>query len=442
MLLKLEVENWACFKGEIALSMMATAERGHKERLAQIGTASRPVRVLPTAAIYGGNAAGKSSLINALAFIQQLVIGDVASDHSLATRPYLLSDETRDAPSRFSIMFLAEKAIYELKIALTANQIVEESLRLYDKRGEVKEILYTRTENKVEFSERLNLEKKAFLDIVVQAIDCRRLFLTTAVQLKVEDFRSAFLWFRNTLIILRPELNFQPVNMLFDDGPCSNKTHQLLEKFGTGIHGISCIDVPESTLPFSDDDWAKIDRYLAESKAIRFSLGREIYLISKQTNNERRIARMVANHPTEEGKTVQFSMSRESDGTLRMLDLIPALHLLESNEKVVVIDEFDRSLHHLICLGLIEDIHNFCTSKTRSQFIFTTHDLLLMNQSTFRRDEMWIVDKRCANGSELYSFSDYEDVRNDRNLLRSYLNGRLGGIPSKCNLVQKSAENE
>jgi len=53
-----------------------------------------------------------------------------------------------------------------------------------------------------------------------------------------------------------------------------------------------------------------------------------------------------------------------------------------------------------------------------------------MNQSIFRRDEMWITERKPDGNSEMISSSEYEDIRNDKDILKSYLQSRVGGVPN------------
>ncbi len=70
-----------------------------------------------------------------------------------------------------------------------------------------------------------------------------------------------------------------------------------------------------------------------------------------------------------------------------------------------------------------------CSHNSRSQLLFTTHNVLLMDQDLLRRDEMWIAERNAEGVSSLLSFSEYKDVRYDKDIRKSYLQGRLGGIP-------------
>jgi len=124
-------------------------------------------------------------------------------------------------------------------------------------------------------------------------------------------------------------------------------------------------------------------------------------------------------------------MNNESDGSRRVIDLLPAFLYLAAgaNPNVYIIDELDRSLHTLLTRKLLELFLGEYSSSSRSQLLFTTHDLLLMDQNLLRRDEMWITDRNKDGSSNLISFSEYKDVRYDKDIQKSYLQGRLGGIP-------------
>jgi hypothetical protein len=52
-----------------------------------------------------------------------------------------------------------------------------------------------------------------------------------------------------------------------------------------------------------------------------------------------------------------------------------------------------------------------------------------MDQQLFRRDEMWVAERDREGSSKLFSFSEYKDVRYDKDIKKSYLQGRLGGVP-------------
>lgn len=52
-----------------------------------------------------------------------------------------------------------------------------------------------------------------------------------------------------------------------------------------------------------------------------------------------------------------------------------------------------------------------------------------MDQSVLRRDEMFITERDGEGRSSLVRLDEYEGLRPDLDLLKSYLDGRFGGVP-------------
>ena len=101
----------------------------------------------------------------------------------------------------------------------------------------------------------------------------------------------------------------------------------------------------------------------------------------------------------------------------------------EGSERVYVVDEIDRCLHSMLTTKVIQDFLDTAGRNSRRQLLFTTHDLLLMDQSLMRRDEMFITERGENGASELICLNDFDGLRFDKDLLRSYLDGRFGGVP-------------
>jgi AAA15 family ATPase/GTPase len=132
-----------------------------------------------------------------------------------------------------------------------------------------------------------------------------------------------------------------------------------------------------------------------------------------------------------DGSRTNFEMQQESDGSKRVIALLPAFLDLTAKgcEKVYVIDEVDRSLHTILSRRLLEAYLDSCSAKSRAQLLLTTHDVILMDQDILRRDEMWVAERDDLGASSLISFNEYKDIRYDKDTRKSYMQGRLGGIP-------------
>ena len=149
------------------------------------------------------------------------------------------------------------------------------------------------------------------------------------------------------------------------------------------------------------------------------------------------VERMRTVHMGADGEQRSFGLGMESSGTQRLMGLLPMLFDLQgpddaAGSKVYVVDELDRCLHTMLTTRLVRDFLDTCGPETRKQLLFTTHDLLLMDQSLMRRDEMYIAQRGADGKSELIGLTEFEGIRHDKDLIRSYLDGRFGGIPMLC----------
>jgi uncharacterized protein len=108
--------------------------------------------------------------------------------------------------------------------------------------------------------------------------------------------------------------------------------------------------------------------------------------------------------------------------------LAPRLLSALSTGQVLVVDELDASMHPLLVRALVEMFHNPAVNRNNAQLIFNTHDTTLLDQSLFRRDQIWFTEKDQAGASHLYSLAEYSPRKSEA-LARGYLQGRYGAIP-------------
>lgn len=101
----------------------------------------------------------------------------------------------------------------------------------------------------------------------------------------------------------------------------------------------------------------------------------------------------------------------------------------ETKNHVYCIDNLGINIHPTITYNLLEEYLGNCYEKKRSQIIFTTHDVNLMDTNLVRVDEIWAIDKNRQGESDIYSFAEYKEAYTDKNLRKNYLIGRYGGIP-------------
>ena len=126
---------------------------------------------------------------------------------------------------------------------------------------------------------------------------------------------------------------------------------------------------------------------------------------------------------------VEFDFEEESEGTKRLFSLIGLWIDSLNNGRVLIVDELDTKLHHLLNVFLIKLFNDPTQNKNNAQLIFTTHNTNLLDLNIFRRDQIWFTEKNPNNGStDLYSLIEFSP-RKDKNIQKGYLAGRYGAIP-------------
>ena len=157
------------------------------------------------------------------------------------------------------------------------------------------------------------------------------------------------------------------------------------------------------------------------------NLGGTRFLVFKDDQSQLTLIQLRTRHRSEDGEFIDFSIEEESEGTQRLINLIPALFILkQEEEKVIFLDELDRRLHPLLSRNFVQ-VAMTCRDK-KNQLIFTTHDTNLLDLDLLRRDEIWLVEKSEQGVSSLYSLAEFK-MRPDIKIEKGYLNGRFGAIP-------------
>jgi AAA15 family ATPase/GTPase len=428
MLVGFTVENWKSFRDPVSFSMIKTRERQHSERIPRLD--KYDIGVLPVAAIYGGNASGKTNLFSALRFMKEFVVKQRAPEERTGVTPFLLSDETRVGLTKFTARILtSDDVVYELSFSLDEKHVDEEELIRVD--GKHERVLYQRKAGKkgIPLDDSLGLEKPR-LKVIFQGTQDNQLFITNSIFQKCDAFRQVYDWFAKTLQLISPTARYLAPEKYVND----SKMAQMLQQLDTGIVDLGTKDatIGDLDMPSQAMDLVQKDLVDGKSVALRKNLSGSRFVVSKGAEGGLSVRELVTHHQREGNKaTMDFHMSQESDGTQRLMDLLPAFLDISSpsSRRVYVVDELDRSLHTLLTRSLVESYLGCCSVNSRAQFIFTTHDALLMDQRLLRRDEIWVTERKSDGSSDLFSFSDYKDARKDKDIRKSYLQGRLGGVP-------------
>jgi AAA15 family ATPase/GTPase len=124
MLIRMTLKNWMSFRDPVTFSMAATRERQHTERVPRIPKLR--TKVLPIAAVFGGNASGKSNFIKALSFIKNMVTIGLQSDMPIPLSQFRLDTADETQTSDFSVQILVNDIIYGFSFSADSEAITDE----------------------------------------------------------------------------------------------------------------------------------------------------------------------------------------------------------------------------------------------------------------------------------------------------------------------------
>ena len=445
MLVQVTIENFLSFKDATTFSMLGVnSDLSHVEHLA-VNVAGKEKSLLPVAAIYGANAAGKSNLINAIDFAKDLIVEGTRSGQVIPVSTFKLGDYSKK-PNKFDFVFTHKNALYSYGFTLNSSQILEEWLYGIPP-NKKREVSYferntsERKETKVECGAVLRGKSdrdKQFLEFIAKGTRPNQLFLTEAVEWNVKLLIPVVDWFKKVLTIIPAESRATGLEIrILSSKEFTRSLGEFLKFSGTGIDSVEVdkailnFDYHFPELPANIRE--EINQQLTEAKensvVIIESIFGKHHLLMKGEEGQISLMQLKTKHRHENGQLVDFSLDEESEGTQRLINLIPALFILKkAPEKVILLDELDRRLHPLLSRQFLEFSLRCKTEDSRNQLIFTTHDTNLLDLDLLRRDEIWFVEKNQQGASHLYSLAEFK-IRPDLKIEKGYLNGRFGAIP-------------
>lgn len=444
MLVNFRFENFLSFDELTTFSMAPGKSRQHMEDLIGLDLYNNQ-NLLKISTIYGANASGKSSFVDAIGISKSLIIRGFHERMVLSNSYNKNTEDNSLRETKFEYEIVIGEKVYSYGFSVILSLKMFMSEWLYDITDEEK-LIYTldRKNNLYDINlDFLNLDEQSNNRISIYIEDSvndkSQLFLNSindgkkVIESKDKKFlfKKVFNWFNNTLEVLGPgdEARASIPSITLEDEEFKEDLGKYLELNDTGV--IDIVQVPIDNLSnvpakiqerILDDMTTKIKKERKETKRLFNSIlntTQNIYIIQ---NNGEQFKYFELKFKHKNGTL--YSLSEESDGTVRLIELFSVL--FHNDEKVFVIDEIDRSLHPLLTYNFIE---SFKKQKSINQLIVTTHEDYILNFHLLRRDEIWFVDKNYDGNSKMYSLEEYKE-RFDKNISNSYLNGRYGAIPN------------
>lgn len=423
MLIEFKVENFRSFREIQTFSLIAS--NADKTLPSNVIMRDLPglsnTKYLKGAAIYGGNASGKSNLLEAISFMGTFVSNSATQlkpEDEIDVQPFLLDKNSHNKATRFEITVQIRGTRYQYGFAATRERVMEEYLiaypkgfaqRWFERRYNALEQAYNWSNSTTHFPLDRALRDKTRPN---------NLFLSVGPQFNNEQLTVIYEWFRKDLRFLNlgGDIPFSATYTagLLEAGEEArvSRIRKLLESADFGITGMSASHaevLPKDLMP---------EHILVGPSLLDIDTQEDILNLYE----------VKLSHHAEGIEDPFLNFSNESAGTRRLFALAgPWLDILECGY-TVFIDELETSLHPILIREFLKLLFSEQINQHGAQVIFTTHNPFLLDNSILRRDQIWFTEKAPDGATHLYPLTDYQP-RKSESLAKGYLSGRYGAIP-------------
>lgn len=417
MLLDFTVANFRCYAEETTLDLT----RSSLKTLTPRTDSSWQEQTWRVAAIFGANASGKSTLLDALDCLHHAV-GD---QRDILYQPFSLDRDHAAQPSRFSIGFTHENERYSYSVEAHRWGISREELWAAGQRWR-KVFVRIQGPEDDEPTVESGTTLKGATNEVRRITTPKDLFLAIALKYKHTTLAPIARSLRTMRFIHHSDeerssrLRWVMSRLAEDPEQWTGIANSIAQAADLGIVGLELEEkeVPQEVLELlhrllmnEDED---------EDTEVPAEMLKELQ------------RHLVVQHRGADGEEYRLSSSQQSQGTLTWLATVgPAIDALRLGQ-VLCIDELDASLHPTLTATLVDMFKDPGLNARGAQIVFTTHDTALLDNSPVQlleAGEVWLTEKSSFGASELFSLADFPSNRKGTNKQRRYLAGAFGAIP-------------
>ena len=392
MILEFKYRNFRSAKDWQVLSFEASSDKVAEQYYT---TVINDTRILKLGILYGANASGKTNVLLALDFLRKLAISPkINKTQPIGFTPFLLDDVTKKEPGIFELIFFVEEVKHIYCIEVNNGAVLKETLKYYPGKQPA----------------------EVFSRVTINGIT--RIQLGSKVKLNVAEQEKLQV---NTLSNMSVISAYATANFIF---PELERVYNYFQKQWLPV-----------LLPQIDlKTWATGEvEAEKENKAFLLDLlHRADFNISgfdvQQNENDKKNTELMFEHTISiagEASVHYLPDTLESAGTMRYYGLGTILNTLLERNAIIPVDELENSLHPDLFFHFI---NLFLVNSTRSQLVFSTHNLQLLYTDDLRKDVVWFTEKRDDGSTELFSLDDF-NIRNGVSFLNAYNAGKFGAKP-------------
>lgn len=410
MLLEFKVKNYKSFKNEAVLSLIPAPKQKDIEYSVLKKTIGKvKFKALSTSVLYGPNASGKTNIITALDTLMNIINkGNIKDD------------------AKFNVLNIASKALfyipnYELKektpVEFYLSFIKDDKHIEYYLHLDLGMFFEVTAKRKVIYEELIINSKSVFIRRdTIEALVNKDTSIDKVQEMLTKNLNDDELFLSN---------GFK--NII--DSHLFNLIDEFLNKDLMVICKANFLNVtPEPDGKIGLVHYKEFSEVANEIGAINSEFG--FYTRDPKAPS---VLTTIIKTQDKLSPLVIPSETIESFGTIRFLNLYPLIKKTLNNGGVLIVDEFDASIHPMVLLDIVNIFHNDEININNAQLIFNTHNPVFLSSSILRRDEIKFVEKDEENGSTIYSLADFQTsgpsgVRKTDDYMKHYFISKYGAI--------------
>lgn len=204
-----------------------------------------------------------------------------------------------------------------------------------------------------------------------------------------------------------------------------------VEKFSAIVDSLSQMQMNVSATDPLRLNTAEVTEYFRDNPQVkdrisnslrRFDLGIEDMDVVQLTDGTRRL---LFSHS---GLSSPLPLEMESAGTRHVMHVFPYLDIALETRSMAVMDALDNDLHADLVDEILGWFRRKDTNPGNAQLICSLHSLSVLDN--LEKEEVFIVEKDRAGGTQAYGVGNVTGVRRSSSLRKLYRSGALGGLPS------------
>ena len=364
--------------------------------------------ILPVAAIYGKNAAGKTNLIKALIDAGNDLLGFQTISLLRSTfeerRFRVLGKDEKTTPLKYSICVAIGEKEYTLSYEMINDTILSENVFYSYKNIDARSrLLYSRSTHGRGRSRDPQINKH--IDLMKSHGENQLWFpLIAPVH---DDLKKIHEWLSD----------MRHAAMLISD---NKYQREMLEALAEEIASQSNEDLRKSESPVLRRllSFLKcIDNSIVDVSAKKYGDKYSLHLFHREDGNG----------------SVALPIENESAGTIRLIQQFPLIDEVLRNGVALVCDEFDLALHPVAFRQLVQMFNNPAINESDAQLIFTAHNTIALDSDYLRRDQVHIVDKDEFSVSTIKRLSEMEGLGAYPDMEHDFRTGFYGSFPKNFN---------